>query len=95
MPHQRAVEVVLAQWREVERRLAETEPGTPDAEWLQGEAVRLRDEYRRAIEAPREEREPPTGGPPRHSQPLKRANRREERPAGGDRVASGSALQGR
>jgi hypothetical protein len=48
---QRPIEAVLAEWREVERRLAETEHGTPDSEWLQAEASRLRREYHRLFEA--------------------------------------------
>lgn len=51
---QRVVEVILAQWRAVERQLAETDAGTPDSEWLQGEASRLRNEYRRNLDALRE-----------------------------------------
>jgi hypothetical protein len=53
----RVAEVVLANWREVERRLAETEAGTSESEWLQAEAARLRDEYQGLLEALRESQE--------------------------------------
>jgi hypothetical protein len=42
---------VLARWRDVERRLEQAEPGTPEAERLQAEAAGLRDEMRRATES--------------------------------------------
>ena len=51
MPYQRAAEVALSKWRQVERQLAETEPGTPNSEWLQAEALRLRNEYHRLLDA--------------------------------------------
>jgi hypothetical protein len=51
---QRHAEVLLAHWRDVERRLAVTEAGTLDAESLQAEASRLRDEYQRLVDALRE-----------------------------------------
>ena len=47
MPYRREGEIVLALWREVERDLAAAEPGSPEAEALQSEAARLRDEHRR------------------------------------------------
>jgi hypothetical protein len=43
---------VLAEWREVERRLEEAAEGTPEAEHLQAEAARLRDEIRRLTSTP-------------------------------------------
>lgn len=49
MPYQREAEAVLAMWREIERELAQVEPGTPEAERLQTHAVLLRDEYQRLI----------------------------------------------
>jgi hypothetical protein len=55
---QRAVEVILSNWREVERRLAETEAGTPESESLEAEASRLRDEYHRHLDALRESQPP-------------------------------------
>jgi hypothetical protein len=45
VPYQRAAEVVLAKWREVERQIAEMPVETPEAEALQAEAARLRNEY--------------------------------------------------
>lgn len=51
MPYQRAAEIALLKWRQVERQLSETERGTPDSEWLQAEAWRLRNEYHRLLEA--------------------------------------------
>jgi len=49
MPYQREAELVLAMWREIERSLAGAEPGSPEAERLQTDAVLLRDEYQRLI----------------------------------------------
>jgi septal ring factor EnvC (AmiA/AmiB activator) len=52
MPYQRRAEVVLAEWREVERKLArETDPDSLDAEELRAEAARLRNEYQALIDA--------------------------------------------
>ena len=45
MPYQRAADV-LSEWRNVERALESVPVGTPEAEALQSEAARLRDEYR-------------------------------------------------
>lgn len=49
MPYQREAEVVLATWREAERTIAASEPGTP--EWLDADAVcgRCRAEYQRLM----------------------------------------------
>ena len=38
---------VLARWREIERQLEQVMEGSPEAEHLQSEAARLRDEIRR------------------------------------------------
>lgn len=58
MPYQREAEIVLAMWREVERELARATPGSIEAETLQAEASRLREEYLRLIEAAREHHRP-------------------------------------
>jgi hypothetical protein len=58
VPYQREAEIVLAMWREVERDLGAAVPGSPDAEELQAEAVRLRDEYQRLIALAREHHRP-------------------------------------
>ena len=50
MPYQRQPEDVLTILRRVERELASTEPGTPEAEFLQATAARLRSEYQRLEE---------------------------------------------
>jgi hypothetical protein len=50
MPYQREAEAVLAMWREIERSLAEVQPGSPEAERLQSDAALLRDEYQRLIQ---------------------------------------------
>ncbi len=42
---------VLARWRDVERRLADVQDGTPEAEELQAEALTLREEMRRLTES--------------------------------------------
>ena len=61
MPYAREAEIVLTMWREVERRLADATPDSPEAEALQGEAARLRDEYQRLVELARDHHreEPP------------------------------------
>ena len=50
----RNAEAVLALWREVERELESARQGSERAEFLQAEAVRLRDEYQAVIETVRE-----------------------------------------
>jgi hypothetical protein len=52
MPYQRQAEVVFAEWREVERARQDVSDGTPEAEALQAEAMRLHDEYERLIDSP-------------------------------------------
>ena len=68
MPYQREALIVLAMWRDVERELASADPGSHEAEDLEAEAARLRDEYQRLIEAARAHHrpEPPPlpDGPP-------------------------------
>jgi hypothetical protein len=54
LPYQREAEIVLAMWREVERDLGTAPVGSPEAEDLQAEAARLRDEYQRLIALARE-----------------------------------------
>ena len=49
MPYQAEAQVVLAMWREIERDLAAAIPGSSEAEALQAEAARMRDEYQRLI----------------------------------------------
>lgn len=44
----RSIASILAAWREAERRLATTEPGSPDADLAEAEVDRCREEYRRA-----------------------------------------------
>lgn len=62
MAHQRAaVELILASWRDVERRLADADAGTSEVEWLQAEAARLRNEYRALLDSMREEERTPDG----------------------------------
>ena len=46
MANQSDTAAVLAEWRDVERRLAAAVDGTLEAEHLQAEAARLRDEIR-------------------------------------------------
>jgi hypothetical protein len=58
MPHRQEVEVLLAVWREVERALNEAPAGSREAERLQAEAARLRDEYRSLLEEAQGPREP-------------------------------------
>jgi hypothetical protein len=58
VPYQREAEIVLAAWRDVERELKDTPEDSPAAEYLHGEVRRLRDEYRRLIDAAREHHRP-------------------------------------
>jgi hypothetical protein len=51
MPYQNQAAAILVRWRTIERALADTVPGSPKAEELQAEAMRLRDEYQSLIEA--------------------------------------------
>jgi hypothetical protein len=47
----RQVHEVLADWRDAERRLQDAEQASPDFISIRAEVVRLREEYRRAVEA--------------------------------------------
>lgn len=58
MPDQRRAKVVLASLRGVEREIESTEPGSPEAEFLQSTAARLRNEYQRLVEQARERGRP-------------------------------------
>jgi hypothetical protein len=50
MPYQRLAMAVLDQWRAAERGLEAAVPESAEAERLQSEIARLRDEYKRLIE---------------------------------------------
>jgi hypothetical protein len=58
MPYQREAQIVLEMWRGVERDLAAAIGGSPEAEALQAEAARLRDEYQRLVRAAMEHGRP-------------------------------------
>lgn len=49
----REIHVVLAEWRDTERQLAEAVPGSPEADVAERTIERLRREYRQAHEAAR------------------------------------------
>jgi hypothetical protein len=51
----RPMQVILAEWREAERRLVAADPGSAEAAEAEAIVSSLRDEYRRAHEAAREE----------------------------------------
>jgi hypothetical protein len=51
----RPMQAILADWRDAERRAADAEPGSAEAAEAEALVNRLRDEYRRAHEAAREE----------------------------------------
>jgi hypothetical protein len=46
----REIHVILAEWRDAERRASEARPGSPDARAAESDIDRLREEYRRAHE---------------------------------------------
>lgn len=50
MPYQREAAIVLEMWRDVERKLAGVPIDSEEAEELQAEAARLRNEYQRLID---------------------------------------------
>ena len=75
MPYQREAEIVLAMWRDVERDLQATEPGSHEAESLQAEAARLRDEYKRLTDLARDHH-PPEPPPLPDEGPLRATNAR-------------------
>ena len=52
-PPAREAHVVLAEWREAERRLASAAPDSSEASLARGDVERLRDEYSRSFEARR------------------------------------------
>lgn len=58
MPYQREAEVVLAAWREAERTLADTVPGSAEEEAVVADLARMRDEYQRLIQRAREVHRP-------------------------------------
>jgi hypothetical protein len=62
MPYQREAEIVLAEWRDAERKLAAAVPGTPDEVALTVDIARYRAEYQDLIGAARvaHRPEPPT-----------------------------------
>ena len=51
MPHHSRADKVIARWREVERQLVSTPPGTAIHESLRVEAANLRDEYQELLRA--------------------------------------------
>jgi hypothetical protein len=58
MPYQSQAAAVLVRWRIVERDLTMAIPGSPEADALQAEAMRLRDEYQALIQAARDRDRP-------------------------------------
>jgi hypothetical protein len=58
MPYQREAAIVLEMWREVERDLVAAVAGSPEAESLQAEAARLRNEYQRLVRLATDEGRP-------------------------------------
>lgn len=58
MPYQSQAAAVLIRWRIIQRALAETIPGSLEADDLQAEAMRLRDEYQALIEGARDNDRP-------------------------------------
>lgn len=50
MPYQRMARYVLDEWRALERRLAQIDPASEEAELLVPEARALRDEYQHLVD---------------------------------------------
>ena len=50
----REIHVILAEWRDTERQLADATPGSPDADLAERRIDRLREEYRSAHESVRQ-----------------------------------------
>jgi len=50
VPYEGRAEIVLTSLRGVERELESTEPGSPEAAFLQATAARLRSEYQHLVE---------------------------------------------
>ena len=79
MPYQREAEVVLALWREAERRLAAAEPGSVEEEDIVADLARMRDEYQRLIALAREAHRPE---PPPFPEQVPEIKREADRTAG-------------
>jgi hypothetical protein len=58
VPAPREASIVLAEWREAERRLASTAPDSSERDLVKAEVDRLREEYRRSYDAVSTERDP-------------------------------------
>ena len=58
LPFRAEAQAILANWRELERKLAEAVRGSNEAEVLQAEIHRLRDEYQRVLQAARDAQAP-------------------------------------
>lgn len=80
MPYQREAEVVLAVWREAERRLATVEPGSVEEEDIIADLARMRDEYQRLIALAREAHRPEPPPFPEKGPDVRREANRIERP---------------
>jgi hypothetical protein len=50
MTYRQEAETVLTSWREVERALQRATPGSPEADELQAEVLRLRDRYQALVD---------------------------------------------
>jgi hypothetical protein len=58
VPFAREAEIVLAIWREAERKLVDATPGSSEADALESEILMLRTEYQRLTELAREHHRP-------------------------------------
>ena len=68
MPYQRLAQAVLAQWRDIERRLEAAPPDSAEAEDLKRQSYLLRQEYQHLIdEAVANQRPAPPAFPPNGS----------------------------
>ena len=70
VPYQTRALEVLAQWRAVERALADADAGTPESDDLRAEALRLRDAYQGLILAARHNDAPEPPPFPLDTEPL-------------------------
>jgi hypothetical protein len=88
VPYQREAEIVSSMWREVERDLQAAEIGSREAEDLQADAARLRDEHQRLTRLALDHHRPiPAPMPEAHDHPEG-----DDTSGGGSRAPAGHVV---